>query len=350
MPAVFANFLDPYLNGLRSLPFIREIDIRPGSGSGAASDFDAVLRVRTPRRMHRFALERKRTFLDHALTNAVLAQHLRVEKQYKMPLLLLAPYIPGPTGERLAAAGVNFLDLQGNMRLQLGNDHYVLKLGKKQTRRPPHSRRPSPPLIQSYFVLLSNPEAVGWPVRKLAEAAGVGKTVAADVRRRLLEEGILRRLAGGALRLVDRKRLEEHFLSGYAQVLRAHLLIGTFHLAETDSNVLLRQLAVTAPQRGFRWALTGGPAAYRLERFYRSDQIPIFVTGTTPDLERELHLMPQRDGRVTLLRAFGEAVFWKSVGGLPLAHPWLIYAELLHQADPRALEAAQELRAKHLGS
>ena len=41
-------------------------------------------------------------------------------------------------------------------------------------------------------------------------------------------------------------------------------------------------------------------------------------------------------------------VFWRTVDAVPLAHPWLIYAELMFEPDPRAHEAAAELRQEYL--
>lgn len=45
-----------------------------------------------------------------------------------------------------------------------------------------------------------------------------------------------------------------------------------------------------------------------------------------------------------VMRAFGTPVFWRAVGALTVAHPWLIYAQLMNSEDPRAHEAAEELR------
>ena len=53
--------------------------------------------------------------------------------------------------------------------------------------------------------------------------------------------------------------------------------------------------------------------------------------------------MPDRDGAVILLKGFGQVPYWKAVDGKMLAHPWLIYCELMYSSDPRAHEAAAEL-------
>lgn len=63
-----------------------------------------------------------------------------------------------------------------------------------------------------------------------------------------------------------------------------------------------------------------------------------------------LRLFPDRKGPVTILKAFGDLVFWEKRENLMLAPPWLIYAELLSSKDPRAHEAARELRRELLNT
>ena len=51
---------------------------------------------------------------------------------------------------------------------------------------------------------------------------------------------------------------------------------------------------------------------------------------------------------MVLLRPFGELVYWREFDGKMVAPPWLVYAELLVSSDPRAREAAEELRREFL--
>jgi hypothetical protein len=130
--------------------------------------------------------------------------------------------------------------------------------------------------------------------------------------------------------------------------MRPHLLIGTFRPQQRDPNLFVQQLVFTAQQRNINWALTGGPGAYALERLYRGEQTPIFVEQATREFQRDLRLLPDARGPVTLLRAFAKTVFWRGVGEARVAHPWLIYAELMHEGDRRARDAAEEIREKYL--
>lgn len=346
-PLTQERLVAPHLAHLRTLPFVRDVHLawepRP-----RPRGFDALLALRTPRRTYTLALEIKRTFLDRTLTNAIIAERITLDRRHRLAFILAARYVPRPTGERLADAGVNFVDRTGNIHLRLGDNYHVRVLGRREPPREPTARRPGFALIQLLFVLLADPAAAGWSIRRLAEAAGIGKTAAALGLQRLVRLGILRRTRDGAGRVADPTRLAEDFLTGYGQILRPHLLIGRFRAPERDPDRLLGQIATAAKRAGVPWAVTGGPAAFRLERFYRGDQVPVFLTHIGPELQRELRLVPDRDGPVVLLRAFGQLLGWRAVDDVMIAHPWLVYAELLQHREPRALEAAAEIREEYL--
>ncbi len=121
-------------------------------------------------------------------------------------------------------------------------------------------------------------------------------------------------------------------------------MLGTFRPAEKTAESFLNRLRKEPPP-AFRYSLTGGPAADLLQHFYRGEEVTLFVKPSTRSIAQQLRLLPDRHGPVTLLRAFGEIVFWQERRHHTLAPAWLIYAELLSSSDPRAHEAAQaELR------
>src|SRR5205807_10420289 len=97
-----------------------------------------------------------------------------------------------------------------------------------------------------------------------------------------------------------------------------------------------------------RWSVTGGPAAQALQTFYRGLELPIFVDSFPDQLRRQLRSIPAQVGRLIVLRSFGAIPFWREIEPFPLTHPWLIYAELMYSSDPRAHEAAEELKREFL--
>jgi len=141
--------------------------------------------------------------------------------------------------------------------------------------------------------------------------------------------------------------LAERLTSGYVQVLRPKLVIGRFRFSEKTAELFLMRLKSNR-YPGIRCALTGGSAAIHLQNFYRAPEVSMFIEPAHRRMAQELRLLPDREGPVTLLRAFGEVVFWEEHEGYILAPPWLIYAELLASDDSRAHEAAREFRRQLL--
>ncbi len=335
------RLIEPYLDRLRAVPYVK--GARVGEGDDPSG---GLLTLRTPTRTFTLSFQFKRTYLDAGLTNALISQGRGLLRH---PLIVLARYIPRETGERLAAAGINFADEAGNLHLHLGTGYHTLVLGKRETlRSAPETKRPGAATIQVFFVFLAFPDALQWPVRRIAEFSGAGKTAAAEARQRLLAEGLLRQLGDGSFQLADPKALEDRFIQGYGQILRPYLSLGRYRAAETDPEKLLDSVAALATNHDLKWALTGGAGAYELERFYRGDDTPIFISHVKGDLPRLLKLLPDRHGPVTFFRYFGSSILWPGSTHRPVAHPWLLYAELLHQGGARALEAAEELRRRFL--
>ena len=97
-----------------------------------------------------------------------------------------------------------------------------------------------------------------------------------------------------------------------------------------------------------KWSLTGGLAAYMLQRFYKGTDLTLFVDSFPEPLVRKLRLLPDTNGPITFMRGFGRIAYWKEIRGSTVAHPWLIYSELMRSPDPRAHEAAAELKSEFL--
>jgi hypothetical protein len=260
--------------------------------------------------------------------------------------MLLARHISRPVAERLIAAKVNFADDAGNLHLALGDTYQWTVIGKPALAQASERRAASPAELQLLFQFVAHPESVNWPVRRLEAVAGIGKSKAAQARRKMITEGLLIR-TGQQYQLGPAHVLAERLASGYAQVLRPKLVLGRFRAPEAEPEAFLARLRRDVPS-GFRYALTGGPAAGLLQHFYHGAEVPLFLTPWAPAVAQQLRLLPDRDGPITILNAFGEVVFWERRAHHMLAPPWLVYAELLSGNDPRAHEAAQELRQEFL--
>src|SRR5208337_2321905 len=174
--------LNQRLFHLTKLSFVKTIHIQYGEHSS--------VRIDTAAGSFKFNVRLVRSYLDRTLANDLIQIVKGLKGQGQSDLLLLARYVPRPTGERLAEAGVNFLDEAGNMNLALGGNYHSLILGKPEIRSA-EKRSPGPAAIQVLITLAAQSETWDWTIRDLAWAAGVSKTVAAEVRQRLVEDGTL---------------------------------------------------------------------------------------------------------------------------------------------------------------
>jgi len=95
------------------------------------------------------------------------------------------------------------------------------------------------------------------------------------------------------------------------------------------------------------WAWGGATAGYRLTQHYRGPTTTLHVAAPPTTMQRQLNLLPAKDGPIVVLGVPGPLGL---EGPSPhIAHPLLVYTELLVEGDERALEAAAEIRTRFLG-
>jgi hypothetical protein len=332
--------LDPYLERLRGLPFVKDIDVRLPNPSGSQTP-DALLVLRTPKGRYDLIVEVKSVALSRSA-----AQNLVVRASHPPSRCWVAfsPFVSAPVGQLLASHQVGFVDQAGNCHIALGRDYLAHIEGRRRERPVRQGRGLGARSYQVLFALLARPELAAAPIRALAEAAGVRKTAAADVLQRLTEEGFVLRDRAGR-RLVRADALVDRWAAGYADKLRPRLLVGRYRAAGNDPLAFERHAESMLDT--VKWAWGGATAAFKLTQHYRSATTTVHVASPPATLQRQLGLLPAKDGPIVLLDVPGPLGL---DGPSPhIAHPLLVDAELLAEGDERALEAARELRTRFLG-
>lgn len=338
--------LAPFVEDLERFPFVEAIDVLEQEPRGGSGRFDHLIQIKTLDDACLYWVEVKRSYLDSAITRSIAAQAKRLAQENRR-LLLLARYLPRPTAQQLLENNVEFMDLAGNVHLNPTLNCHWTVIGKREPREKAKRPTNTAATLQVLFTIAARPESAALTVRELAAAAGVSKSKAASTRRDLLEQGTIRAV-GGRFRPLNPQELTDQLVFGYRQTLRPRLVIGRYRPPEDSIQDFLVRLKEDAQANSLRYSLTGGPAAHRLQGFYHGVDAPIFIRSHTPNLLKRLRLLPDREGPVTLLRAFGDPPFWRKIEGTEIAHPWLIYAELLDDPNPRAHEAAEELQEELL--
>jgi hypothetical protein len=334
------SLLQRGIDRLLELPFVEEAHLVPQSG-GRGKVPDGLLRIVTPTTTEEYVVEAKRTHLTRTLVEGVLAQMNRLGRR---PWILFAPHIGRPLAQYLEDQGVNFVDLAGNCRLQIGSQHLAKIEGRPPERRPRQGRGVGAPGHQVHFALLVRPALLNAPVRTLAEAAGVAASTAADRIAQLRQDGLVHETNQGR-RLTEPRRLLDLWLKGYETLVRPKLLMGRYRAQETDPEALERLIEDLLDDE-VAWAFGGGAAAYRLAGYYRGSETVVHVEQGGFDVAKRLRLLRADDGLVIVVGAPGPLAF---EGAEPrTVAPLLVYSELLAAGEKRAREAAAEIHRKYL--
>jgi hypothetical protein len=333
--------LHPYLERLRALPFIKSVDLCP-SGRDADAREDARLSLRTPKGRHDLAVEVKTTPLSTSAAQGLIAHALRNPAR---PWLAFSPYVSQPAGQLLASRGIGFVDQAGNCHIAVGQDYLAHIEGRRPLLTSRHGRGLGARSYQVLFALLAHPELATAPIRSLADAAGVRKTAAADLVRRLKEEGLILRDRAGR-RIVRPNAYMDRWVAGYVDKLRPRLLVGRYRASTSEPSAFEKQVEATLRDHP-NWAWGGATAGYRLTRHYRGEITTLHVATPSTTMQRQLGLLPAKDGPIVILGVPGPLGL---EGPAPhIAHPLLVYTELLGEGDERAIEAAAEIRSRFLG-
>ncbi len=330
------------LEHVQALPFVRHATLTAPSPKDQSS-IDALLSVETPQGLYKLPCEIRRAHLQvetaHALVH-IAASH--------PGLIVIAPAIGRKLGDLLERADVNFVDVVGNCYVRLG-DRYLARIqGRSASDQVRTGRGLRAPAYRALLALLVRPELIDAPSRAIAADADVSPQTANELRRRLLEQGIVLK-AGGRHGWAPGRRKDAValWLAGFTASLAPSLEIGRFRAKERDPVELERRIEPLLDAL-CDWRYGGGAAAVRLSAHYRGDRTVLYVRNEPSDLWTKLGLVRDSSGPILLAGAPCRQAFESMAPRC--VHPLLAYADLLAEGHDRAREAAGELHARFLAT
>lgn len=327
---------------LAELPFVAKAQPE-AEGGGPPTNVVLALTL-ADGEVRELLVEIKRTNLTHALAEGLIARARRATQQ---PLLVVAPKVTRGVGRHLGEHGVNYIDLAGNCWLEIDDRYMAVIEGRRAPDIEPRGRGLGTAGYQVLFALLAMPDLENATVREIARQAGTAPGTVTRALQRLEKEGFLLRDQGEQI-IRDRQGLLERWLHGYQTQVRPKWLIGRFRTRDDDPGRREDRIAdaIAEKAQDLRWAWGGGAGAMRLTGYYHGPETVLLVEDPPGDLAAMIRALPERDGPVILMEARAEL----AVAG-PMehvAHPLMIYTELLATRDERAREAAEEIRRRYL--
>ena len=248
--------------------------------------------------------------------------------------IFITHYLPPAQALTLRQQGRHYLDAAGNASVQTP-DFFLLIEG--QTLAPLVTQISPPPVgLRLLYYLLSDPELIQAPYREISQRVGVALGSVSAFFAELRQQGILREEA--TRRIVDTKSLLARWMQDYSQILRPTLGARRYRWT-TAPGMRWRQLPMVTDSY---WG--GEPAARLLlqEKHSAPKSFTLYSTylpnwGLVPD--------PVAGSVEVLAPPFPLP---QLAGTSGIAHPLLVYTDLLLSDQTSDQHIAYQLRARHL--
>ncbi len=244
--------------------------------------------------------------------------------------LLMSHYISPQMAARLKQKGIEYADCAGNLYLNQ-MPLYIEIGGQKHPKKAPGSDRIFRTAgLKLIYLLLRNQQAINATYRTLADDAGIALGAIGDLFAELEKRGNLSTGSDGKKHLIAVEELLQRWQLGYLETLRPKLILQRCQMSP-GYNVnqvpeMLQQLA-TGKQ-----IIIGGELGAAMLTTKFQPQSAVLYLDPEQQLKAmlQLHLIPDPEGKITLLQPFGRQCHWNGwqPEGLTLADPLLTFAEL----------------------
>jgi hypothetical protein len=300
------GLIDRAISLLRSiLPAEWQVERQaPLQAEGRADDALLVLRI-SSQHVQRILVEGRRTFAPRDV-DTILGRRLAVIRQAtgELPMLVVAPWLSERSRRRLTEAGLNYLDLTGNMRIVITNP--ALFIERTSTTGPPRTQRSAPALRgpkAGRVVRLLADVAPPYGVLELAAASGVTPGYMSRLVDMLDREALVERTRRGGVTSVDwaellRRRADSYSVLETNAVTRYVCPNGAAFALEAARDLHLPKV----------W-LTGSFAAEQIVKVAAPTLLLLYATGGIEELVRVADMLPADEGaNVMILSPYDSVV------------------------------------------
>ena len=293
-----------------------------------------------------------RAFLEikRQLQPATISHLVELKRMRDGRLLLVTPHVSQRYADMLAAAGIDFIDTAGNLLFQR-DQVFVCITGRKPDA--PLTSRGSGRAFESnglklIFALLTDPQLdakassqrlINQPYRKISVSTGISLGSVGWIMADMTQQGYVMERGAGDRRLVERKRLLERWVAGFASKLQRKLATACYRSATS-----LWWERADVRKAGGLWGGEVGGA--KLTGYLTPGTVTIYAEKLSSDFIVEHDLRPDPAGNVTIMKPFWGERAWQPQKDC--VHPLLIYADLTASEIDRNLETARRVYERYL--
>ncbi|MBM4277701.1 MAG: hypothetical protein FJ130_07405 [Deltaproteobacteria bacterium] len=256
------------------------------------------------------------------------------------PLLLVTKYVNTHLADELKQNGTEFIDTAGNAFINQPPLYVFVKGNKPDiVKAPPLKRAFKPAGLKVIYGFLCNPGFENKTYREIAAKTDVALGTVDWIMKELKELRFLLDMGRRGLRLLQKEKLLQRWVTAYPEQLRPNLTLGHFR----GDPEWWRQKKLDPPKA--QWG--GEVAAAKLTQYLQPQIITIYAAPQELDqLLIKNRLKRDQAGEVEILRRFWKpAEIWKYED---LVHPILIYADLLATGNERNIETAKMIHDQHI--
>ncbi len=263
-------------------------------------------------------------------------------------VIVFTDYVPAPLAESLRRQRVNFVDTTGNAYLAGPGQMSVFHTGNPPPRRPAtRGQYFTAAGAKILFFLLQHGPRIPATYRDVQTATGVSLDKISKVFNELAHDKLLIARTRGDYEILDAETLLDRWVGTFAAKLERKILLGEYKAPTSDDFPALIDLMRAAM---LPTVIGGEVAAGWLTDYLRPGALRLYIPEDAQEaVQRRLRLAPARDGNIELCKAFaadlGQPI---DEHGVLIAHPLIVYAELMAGDDVRLGETALRLKERHL--
>jgi hypothetical protein len=288
-----------------------------------------------------FTINEKKSITRNAEIKKEIRKHhipqLKELDEKMGPLMLVAERLYPNIKKLLNEAGIDWLDVAGNIHLKEGetliwiDKHTTTPVQKKKNRAFTKTG------LKVVFLFLFDETWLNRTYREIAEAADVALGNIKHVLDGLKEHEYVYAKNKNVLKLKNKDKLLDQWITAFADELRPRIQKARYKFMNKRAEQKWKELPLG---EGDRWG--GEPAADLITNDLKPLEYIIYTKKNRAELMKQFELIPDDNGKVEIREPY-----WTVEEVLPNIAPHLVvYTDLMVTGDPRNIKIAKEVYAK----